>query len=622
MPALNRWRPARRRLSLVVSGALLLGACATTPDEDPLRHTRKLVAEGHASLYRNGAFAVPSTSIRLIPAGPEALDLASELAGMRARQSFSEAIDKAAAAVDVVAYGSRTSYRLAETMHEETGEIARAITAAARSGSVVLVDRSLAAGKRIAGSSWDTARHLLGERVPVGEAMVRRGVTAGRQIGAGGDAAGERLTRATLAAAGELSGQAGQRARRNFPRLGQDFVRAYAALPQAVERRGRRLGDQVGGLDPRLAVGAAEPARALWSARFADLAGDTVHHYGERVGVSLAKAGREIDRHDDGISLAALRSLRWVLQAVVWDATVAPLAGLGTASVGYLGVNLLAYPALVVVNEGKAVTKLAVEVVRDSAGTGWELIAPTGVAAVAALFQGLDYLASQTAAGLAAGGGALAGQSLRAGSQLVGVAVKGGSHAVGAGVEYLGVPLAAAGVAVGGGTVGTVIGGAGLAGGGALMVGGEVAGAGTQVFGNLLAGSTLLGGTAVSAAGGAAYGVYQLSSAVVVPAGYEVGSGLVLSYGTATQLAAQSILAVSDCAYLVLSLEGPRWVIYAVRGKASDGNEVAPGALIDLQALRAAGEELRYLPVSDEEMRRVVGSVYDSLPVEPPPIGR
>ena len=60
-----------------------------------------------------------------------------------------------------------------------------------------------------------------------------------------------------------------------------------------------------------------------------------------------------------------------------------------------------------------------------------------------------------------------------------------------------------------------------------IRVTGEAGGAVTQGFGNVIAGTTLVAGTAASTAGGAAYGVYELSKAVVVPTGYELGGGIV-----------------------------------------------------------------------------------------------
>jgi hypothetical protein len=35
---------------------------------------------------------------------------------------------------------------------------------------------------------------------------------------------------------------------------------------------------------------------------------------------------------------------------------------------------------------------------------------------------------------------------------------------------------------------------------------------------------------------------------------------------------------------------------------------------VDLKQLREQGEEIYHLPVPDEEMRRVVGSIYENLP--------
>ena len=121
-------------------------------------------------------------------------------------------------------------------------------------------------------------------------------------------------------------------------------------------------------------------------------------------------------------------------------------------------------------------------------------------------------------------------------------------------------------------------------------------------------------GTATSVAAGTTVGVYELSKAVVVPAGYELGGGIVLGYGTMSQLAAHSVLAVSDASYLVLSLEGPRWVLYAVKGNLGEGEDLPPGTVLDLKAMQERGEAFEYLPVSDAEMQSVVNKMYDELP--------
>jgi hypothetical protein len=336
-----------------------------------------------------------------------------------------------------------------------------------------------------------------------------------------------------------------------------------------------------------------------------------------------------------------------VLQGLLWDATVEPVAKTTGAALGYLSVNLMAFPTVVLVKEGVATTHLAVQVTLDTAKTGYDVVAPTAIAAVAGVYAAADMAASHTAAaatavagpvagytteGLSAvagvtviGGGYVAGKSVEGGGYVAGKSVegigyvagktvKGGGYVAGKTVQYVAVPLASAGITVGGGVIGTAVGVTGAVTGGTVVVTGEATSATTQVFGNVIAGATLVGGTAVSTAGGAAYGVYELSKAVVVPAGYELGGGLVLSYETLTQLGAHTILAVSDCAYMVLSLEGPRWVLYAVKGNTGKGEDLPVGAVVDLKQMQEQGEEIYNLPVSDEEMKKIVESVYDGLP--------
>ena len=279
-------------------------------------------------------------------------------------------------------------------------------------------------------------------------------------------------------------------------------------------------------------------------------------------------------------------------------AIVGPVAGVGEAGLSKAGGAL--------VKGGGYVAAGATAAAGTAAGAGEVVLSkPAGVAVKGG---GL------VAAGATAAAGTVAGAAEAGLSQVSGIVIKGGGFAAGKGVQYIGVPLASAGIAVGGGTVGTVVGGVGAASGGALFVAGEAGGATTQVLGNTIAGTTLVGGTAASTAGGAAYGVYELSKAVVVPTGYELGGGIVLSYGTMAHLGAHSILAVSDCSYMVLSLEGPRWVLYAVKGNTGNGEDLPTGAVVDLKKMQDSGEEIIYLPVSDQEMKKVVDSVYDNLP--------
>src|SRR6185369_1380560 len=104
-----------KHIVLIALLGIISAGCATTNvKDDPLQNTKKLVAEGHVSLYKNGAFRVPNTSISLIPPGPSALEFVQELSGMRARQSFETSVKKAADSVYVVSEGTKLTYNVSK----------------------------------------------------------------------------------------------------------------------------------------------------------------------------------------------------------------------------------------------------------------------------------------------------------------------------------------------------------------------------------------------------------------------------------------------------------------------------------------------------------------------------
>jgi hypothetical protein len=666
-------------LAFVFLGMIASGCATTNMKDDPLRNTKKLVTEGHASLYQNGAFRVPNTSISLIPPGPSTLEFVRELAGMRARQSFETSIMNAADSVYIVSEGAKITYDLAKNINSAGNAGAGEIRKYTRENSTLLVYRSTDLGKNIVGKSWDLSKTLLhggaGDAIvqgsrSLGNAVSEKGTTQGTGLASGsiqaardvvsssasggntisesGTKQGMELSSGSVQAAKDISASSTKRSGSALKYAGNSFVEGYAAVPAQMKKRTGEMGESLSDAKFASIAANANNTRKEWSQKTVDLMSDTAKNYPTNVSDSFNKAGKELEAcRTTGVSFAVLKSLRWVLQGVLWDATIQPLTKMTAASVGYIGVNCLAFPSMVVVAEGAATAKLAVQVTWDAAKMGYDLVAPTGVAAVAGVYGLLDFTGSHAVAGATAVGGTVAGYGEAGLSKAAGVAIKGGGYAAagatavggtvvgyseaglskvagvvikgsgfaaGKGVQYIGVPLASAGIVVGGGAIGTAVGTVGTVSGGTLFVGGEVSSATTQVFGNVIAGTALVGGTAVSTAGGAAYGVYELSKAVVVPAGYELGGGMVLSYETLSHIAAHSILAVSDCAYLVLSLEGPRWVLYAVKGRTGTGDDLPPGAVVDLKKMQGAGEEIYYLPVSDEEMKDVVNSVYDTLP--------
>lgn len=605
---------AGRLLPLLLLGAA--AACGTAARrDDPLKNTKKLIVEGHVSLYENGAFRVPHTTISLIPAGPSALDLAGELMGVRARQSFTLSVERAAQSVTVVSVGTKRTFRAAKGIKAGGDADADLINRYVSGNGVLLVDRSSALGKRIVGESWDSAKAALAAAKSTGDAVARGAGDAGGRIGEAGAREGREFAANALGAARAISSEGIARSTAAFAYAANRFVRGYAAVPANMRKRVREAGERLTEANLGGIAREENETRARRSQRSVDLMAGAVDGYGAAVAEDFKKAGREFagGYRTTGVSLAALKSMRWVLQGLLGDAVIVPAAKATAASLGYLGVNLVAFPSMVVVREGAAVTKLAVEANWDAARGAYDLTAPTGAAALAGAYGLAAGLGSQALAGAAAGGIA-AGWAEAALARTAEVAVKGAGYGAGKTVRYIGVPLESAGIALGGGTVGTVVGGAGAASGGALYVTGEAGSAAARAVGTAAAGAALAGGTAVSAAGGAAYGVYELSKAVIVPPGYELAGGIVLDYGTMSHLAAQSILAVADCSYLVLSLEGPRWVLYAVKGKTGDGADLPAGAVVDLRKMQEAGEEIYEVPQTKEELKTLVDSAYGGLP--------
>lgn len=595
-----------------------LAACAQQPGkQDPLQNTRKLAAEGHATLYNNGAFEVPMTTIYLIPPGPSALGLASEMAGMRARQSFMESIKHARESVNFAQAGVEKSKQAAQAVKQGTDTVAGGARDVTRYG-VDMVHSSPSMVRDIVGASVTYSGVAKTKVQQAGSQLAEGSLAAGGEISRGTTDVSSKMWEGTLAMAGSTSAASKAAASGHATYAAEHFVQGYAAVPG-------KLGQRVGAVQESASLGKFVDAyrnsnewRAEQSGKMSDIVVGTANNYTKDIGDSFSKAKQEITEgsKDTGYTLAVLKSLRWVVQGVFWDATIKPAGKMAGASLGYVTVNTVAFPALVTVKEGVAVANVAVQVSWNSAASVYDVTAPTGTAALAGLFSAVELVGGQALAS----GELVAGSAATAGAYGIGkataAATEGGGYLAGRTVQYVGAPLSSVGIAAGGGAIG-VVAGAGTAAAGAGVAAAGVVGEGaTQVVGNATAGTVLVGGSAASVAAGAALGTYELSKAVVVPAGYELGSGLVLGYGTLSQLSAQTVLAVADASYMVLSLEGPNWVLYAVKGNVDSGENLPSGAIVALKPMQQAGETFVAVPVSDEEMKRVVATVPGQLPVK------
>ena len=603
---------------VIVIGVAALVSCTTAEkeQEDPLQYSRKLISEGHSSLYDNGAFQVPYTEIKLIPAGEAPLELALEMGGIRARQAFLTSINNAADSIYLIPAGTKLSLDYAKSAQSSGEQVGESITDITRPVGDLIVDRSYDFGKDVTKKSWTygkaTAAEMDSYGIAVAEGSIRGGdVIADTMTGVGAGVIG-----GSWHLAKGLSDESNQGAKKSLLYAGDKFVKGYVAVPDKLSQRATNVAEASSLSNFTNPVVDANGKRAEVSGMMTDIMGSVASNYVGDVKESFSKADEAFNESVGvtGFSLALLKSSRWVLQGVLWDGLVKPVSTFGAASVGYVAVNMIAFPVMLVVQEGVAVTTLAVEVSWNAAAGAYELIAPSATAAMASVYSLFQFTGGNLAAGAMAAGGAALGAGSVVTGQVAGTAVKGVGYVAGKGVQYIGVPLTAAGVTLGTGTVGVVAGGAGVATGYAVQGSGEVVSFTSQAFGNVLAGTTVVVGTTASVAAATTVGVYELTKAVVVPVGYELGGGIVLGYGTTSQLAAHSVLAVADASYLVLSLEGPRWVIYAVKGDLGNGDDLPPGTMLDLGSMQSEGEAFYYLPVSDAEMKAVVESLYHELP--------
>lgn len=605
----------------LVCGTLLCGAllsCAQQPArQDPLQNTKKLAAEGHATLYNNGAFEVPMTTIHIIPPGPSTLGLASEMAGMRARQSFRESIKHARESAGFAQAGVEKTEHAALAVKQGTTAVAEGARAVTRYGANMAVSSPGRAYDMI-GASVTYSGKAYTATSQAGENLAEGSLAAGGKLSEGTTDVSKKLWAGTLALAGETSEGSLAASGRHASFASERFVKGYAALPEKLGQRAGAVRESVSLNKFVDAYQRSNEWRSEQSGKMTDIVVGTTANYTKDIGESFGAAGRELSQgsKETGYTLAALKSLRWVLQGIFWDATIKPVGKLAGASLGYVTVNTVAFPALVTVREGVAVANVAVQVTWNSAASVYDVTAPSATAALAGLFSAVELVGGQ----VLAGGELVAGSAATAGAYGVGktaaAATAGGGYLTGKTVQYVGAPLSTVGVAAGGSAIGVVAGTATAVTGGGVAAVGAAGEAVTQVTGNVAAGTVLMGGSAASVVAGTALGTYELTKAVVAPVGYELGAGLVLGYGTLSQLSAQTVLAVADASYMVLSLEGPNWVLYAVKGTVDNGENLPPGAILDLKAMQQAGETFIAVPVSDEEMKRIVNQVPGQLPLK------
>jgi hypothetical protein len=471
----------------------------------------------------------------------------------------------------------------------------------------------------VVGASVMYSGKAYNETDQAGSKLAQDSLAAGAQISASTTDVSKDLLAVTLELAGDTSKASQSAAGKHASYATDRFVKGYAALPNKLEQRINNVGESASLGKFVDAYQHSNEWRSEQLGNMSDIVVETAANYTKDIGKSFKSAAGELSEGEEtGYTLAMLKSLRWVVQGIFWDATIKPVGKLAGASLGYVTVNAVAFPALITYREGVAVADVAVEVTWNSAASAYDVTAPSATAALAGMFSAMELVGGK----VLAGGELVIGTTATAATYGVGkaaaAATAGGGFLSGKTVQYVGAPLSAAGIAVGGSTFGVVAGATKAVAGAGVATVGVIGEGATDVAGYTAAGTALVGGSTASVVTGTALGTYELSKAVVVPTGYELGSGLVLGYGTLSQLSAQAVLAVSDASYMVLSLEGPNWVLYAVKGAVDNGENLISGAMLDLKAMQRSGETFTAVPVSDKEMKKIISTLPGQLPIDIP----
>lgn len=540
---------------------------AHQPGRDPLKNTKKLAVAGHTTLYNDGAFEI-LTTIHIVPPGPGTFALALQMAGGRARRSFEESIARARESVSLARAGMKITRNIAVALQQGTSDIASGARAVTRFGTR-MAGSSLRRIRSTVNASRTYSSKVFHSTMQAGDELARGSLLAGGAISKGTSNTLARMWAATIHLA-RRTAQASRRAsRRHAADAREQFVKDYAALPAKFGEHLKNIAECV---SPRKFIGVYQNAnrkRAGLSRELSHLFVDTIrgNHYTNDIKTSFRKARSELSaQHDTGYTFALLKALRWIMQGILWDAAIKPVVKMTGALLGYAIVNIVIFPVRLALNASVAVILAAVQAISNSVVLVYEIIVPSASAAAVGLFSVVVLIGGQ----LLAGGELLVGAVATAGTYVVGkmtaVVIASGGYVVGKIVQYVGAPLFTVCIAVGGSMFGVVVGAATAVAGSLIVIAGVTGEMITQITGHVAAGSVLVGGFIAAVIAGAVLGAYELIKAVVVPVIYELGAGLIIIYSILLQLSAHVVLAVADVAYLLLSLEGARWVLHLVKG--------------------------------------------------------
>ncbi len=569
-------------------------SCTARDKDDPIKNTRRVVTAGHKSLYENGAFEVKGTSIKLIPSFDEAeIIVAGKRFGL-AKKAFSDNLKRARESVYILKEGREISLKAGEKISKEGTEIAKALQSSATDEGIYIISKSAASGYGLIGTSFKSGKDSH-------DSVIEESVILKEKMNKFADSLSESDFPAPDRP--EFSERA-KEYKKEFKDGVDSFVIGYVDMgdyfAKTLEDSKRNLSE--GGSAREKLSELNDFISGMNSSLTSDLK-EVFITYGDDTKKEFSNSRQEIEKIADGegIGFALSKAFFWATKGIVYDAGVKPFVKIGAVAVGYTAVNSI-WPVAIVGGAGMKVAKVLVEVVKVGASGVVYLVAPSAKFALAGLLGSAKFIAGESYNGadvsLRKGANAALYTSSKAVQTTAVVTEKAGTYVL--------APISFAGTAVGQNIVGGGVALGGTAAGGTIAVTTGIA-SGTVYTGAKAADYTVsIAGTVGSGAVAAGYGVYYLGKGAGLFTGVHLGSGVVLSYEAIAQMSAHTLLAVSDVSYLVLSMEGGKWVVYGIKDTTGKAKTLLSGAVVDVDQIRKEGGEVYKVPATDEEIERML----------------
>ncbi|MCP5494508.1 MAG: hypothetical protein H7A23_08110 [Leptospiraceae bacterium] len=577
---------------------LFLSCSGTSQKDDPLKNTKALMKRGHVSLYNNGALQVKGTSIKFIPPFKDGeISFGRKNFWKRkefALSAFSSSVKKAAESVIVIKEGEKLSYKVSKKISDKSGDISSKINQSLTLPGKYIMYKSTANSIGIWGNSF---RHGVEEHSRVIEDSKKMKETL---FAMAEDLEKQKTNRPGLS---EKYKKEKEEIMEGFRENNKEIVTGYVELGSNLKSTGSSFSQGIQDISMIENMKKSNQTREKGSESLAFDLKEVFFNYGAGTKAEFQNAKNEFKQVSSGtgLTLATLKSLVYITKGIFYDGAIKPFGQLTINSIGYVGLNTIVFPVAIVTDAGVASIRVVSEVVVAGAKGTIYVVAPSTKYALASVIGSAKYLSNLSKSKVHSGKGTIKKIINKTTSKTL----YGAGFVTEKSGEYLIAPLSMAGVIAEDGLVGGGI----LLGGNTAGLALTAAGGGTSVLtygsGKVAAGTAYTTGLAASAATGIGYGVYQLTKAVGIPSGVVLGSGVIMSYEMASQLSAQTILSVADFSYLVLSLEGGKWVVYAVKDTSQKAKYLLTGSVVDIDKVREKGGKVVKVPVEEDKIDKI-----------------